>query len=60
MAGMKTDFDFCVIGAGVVGSATAYHLSNSSGSVLILEQVIFYLLLFYNVISNCNASLCDE
>lgn len=33
-------FEFIVIGAGVVGSATAYHLCKSgASSVLLLEQV---------------------
>lgn len=38
MTHMTNTFDAIVIGAGVMGSATAYHLSKAGKSVLLLEQ----------------------
>ncbi len=35
---MTDKYDCCVIGAGAMGSATAYHLARSGKSVLLLEQ----------------------
>lgn len=35
---MSEMYDCCVIGAGAMGSATAYHLARSGKSVLLLEQ----------------------
>ena len=35
---MSEIYDCCVIGAGAMGSATAYHLARSGKSVLLLEQ----------------------
>ena len=35
---MKQNFDVIVIGAGGVGSATAYHLAQAKCRVLLLEQ----------------------
>ncbi len=32
-------YDVIVVGAGVVGSATAYHLAKEGKTVLLLEQV---------------------
>ncbi len=36
---MSVDADIVVVGAGVIGSATAYHLANRGTSVLLVEQV---------------------
>jgi len=33
-------FDVIVVGAGIEGSATAYHLAKQGHSTLLLEQVI--------------------
>jgi sarcosine oxidase len=38
---MSVDFEYCVLGAGVVGSATAYMLARGGNSVLLLEQFEF-------------------
>ncbi len=35
---MMENFDYIVVGAGVMGSATAYHLARDQRSVLLLEQ----------------------
>lgn len=37
--GMSVDVDVVVVGAGVMGSATAYHLANRGASVILIEQV---------------------
>src|SRR5512134_2391044 len=35
---MFSDFEYLIIGAGVMGSAAAYHLARAGRSVLLLEQ----------------------
>ena len=35
---MKTNYDVIIIGGGVVGSASAFYLSNSGASVAIIEK----------------------
>lgn len=41
MADYGTEFDVIVVGAGVMGSSTAYHLAKTGNKVLILEQFDF-------------------
>jgi sarcosine oxidase/L-pipecolate oxidase len=36
---MPVDFDVIVVGAGVKGSTTAYHLAKAGQRTLLLEQV---------------------
>ena len=39
----KNHYQFIIIGAGVVGSSTGYHLTKSGASnVLLLEQVLVF------------------
>ena len=40
----EEEFDYIVIGAGVNGSWTAYHLSKRGFKVLLLDQVNIFLL----------------
>ncbi|KAL0553241.1 hypothetical protein IC582_007130 [Cucumis melo] len=41
MAASDTQFDVIVVGAGVMGSSTAYHLAKTGNRVLLLEQFDF-------------------
>ena len=36
---MDTTYDVIVVGAGIVGSSTAYHLAKDGATVLLLDQV---------------------